>query len=61
MNEPVKACMGGWCQRRASCPNYLTELRSSPAERLCGAEDGKPREPIGESLGTETRVDHRNS
>jgi hypothetical protein len=33
MNE--LACMGGWCSRRESCPHYLAEDRSEPAERLC--------------------------
>lgn len=33
----TKACMGGWCAKRAQCPNYTEADRSDeePAERLC--------------------------
>ena len=33
----TKACMGGFCAKRAQCPNYTEADRSDeePAERLC--------------------------
>lgn len=33
----TKACMGGFCAKRAQCPNYTEADRSAdePAERLC--------------------------
>lgn len=44
--QQVKPCMGGWCQRRESCPNYHANNRSNPMERLCGPIDGIPRRPV---------------
>jgi hypothetical protein len=33
----TKACMGGFCAKRAQCPNYTEADRSDeePSERLC--------------------------
>ena len=32
----MKACMGGWCNRRDQCPHYTEAFRGfSDAERLC--------------------------
>lgn len=39
----VQPCMGGWCGRRESCPNYLTHSDAEPAERLCGPVEGQAR------------------
>lgn len=53
--EPVsvRACMGGWCNRRENCANY-GRADKEPSERLCkggidafvhrGAEVGTRRE-----------------
>ncbi len=44
----MNPCMGGFCQRRSSCPHYADPVnRSRPAERLCdpgrdGWVDGQP-------------------
>lgn len=43
----ITPCMGGWCTQRDRCPNYHSESRAQPAERLCepgqdGIRDGYP-------------------
>ena len=58
----MRACMGGWCERRDVCPHYLAPMRAvSPSERLCdpcidGAINGKPMQ-VWRSIGTWERRD----
>jgi hypothetical protein len=57
-------CMGGFCQRRDSCPNYHVRSSEEPAERLCGSVDGQrkaavrdePEIPIQPQEGRSTNV-----
>lgn len=44
--QSPKACMGGWCKRRESCPNFLSPDRRHPAERICGANEGTPKHAV---------------
>jgi hypothetical protein len=43
----MRACLGGWCTRRAGCEHYHAADRSEPAERLCvPGVDGTLRESL---------------
>lgn len=47
MKKAIRPCMGGWCARRESCPNYHSPHQwLKPAERLCGPVDGILRQPV---------------
>jgi len=32
-------CLGGFCQSRDHCLNYLSESVGNPVERMCGKEE----------------------
>lgn len=48
-----RACMGGWCGRRNSCPHYVDGNRRDPfpAERLCEiGHDGTPKQEVAHTV-----------
>lgn len=42
----LPACMGGFCQVRASCASYHAANRAYPSERLCSPHRNDMWQPI---------------